>query len=542
MRTAKALLPIVAFILLGARGCPPPPGRPTAPPPQASKPTPVKQYAAAEGATLGAGADSVMEINPGRKAKDILPGAYGWGNQWVSRDLWPKPPANLNDASHRAYIAQVAKANAPLVKQADVRNMSWPWGVTFGSWGVNWENTIGPYSKRTQDCARRGGRGSGWCETAIVGLDDFLTLAQGWGLEAITIGASVAVYDGGENMRWGPNLLTNAFDGGAIENLSNHAVKMVEHMKRHPGWNGFQRVYLAMGCEWRHYSLFPPSQDVLTYVQLVKTVRKKINDPKIVIVAVASDSADYEPQKANSWNKPLYDGLVGTPGVVVDLHRYRGQNGLEGGFGGVQMTPHNIDALMQTGVSQREYFDVRPSHWGGRGEPMPSVLLENAILGKDTDHNKKGRGDRPWPVSMAFADLLREAFASDAQTFLGWLWAPMDVPPEWPFGAHDGRALRDHAVAGAFLAQYHRGSLWESAVTGSPNIRGNATDGGGRGLFAYGGNFSRTPTSVGFFVRGGRVSGGSVEILGEKGSRTVPWNGQTPIPVGPLELWRVAFR
>ena len=122
---------------------------------------------------------------------------------------------------------------------------------------------------------------------------------------------------------------------------------------------------------------------------------------------------------------------------------------------------------------------------------MPSVLLENAIHGKISDHNTHSSEPWPWPAVIAHADLLREAMASTAMTFLGWTWFPEDLPKEWPHGAilPDG-TLAKHAQVQAFLSRYHRGELLESSMSDDSAVRGNIVRGSDGKLHLYGGNFS----------------------------------------------------
>ena len=495
-----------------------------------------------EALVLGRGATTMIDIDAGKEVRPIPPGAVGWGAMWARAFLDPAPPKTLTDASHRAYIQTLAKAQAPLIRAADVRHLSWPWGVSFSSWGVNWENSAGSWSTRKRDCARRG-RTSGWCETAVVGVGDFLTLAQHWQLEAVTVGTNVAVMDG-IRQRWGPGL-DNAFSEENIERLSDHAARLVDFMKSHPAWDDLGRVYLSVGCEWRHYSLFPRSKAVQTYVQLVRRVRAKIPDAKVIVVASASDSADWggrELFKANSWNRFLHEGLVGVPGIALDRHIYRGMAGLQAApDGATPMTDHNIDRLLQTAPSQHHFLGVDPRQWRGGGRAMPTIFLEAGILGLVADHKTRSSAPRPWPVDLVFADLAREVLASPALAFLGWVWNPSDLPREWPFGAQRGGKLLPHARALAFISRLHRGALLASTVHGSQHVRANAAGSRGGPVAAYGGNFSRQPTSLGFRLRGVRPRTLEVEVMDENGVRTVVWDGRQPLPLRPLQLWRVAF-
>lgn len=141
----------------------------------------------------------------------------------------------------------------------------------------------------------------------------------------------------------------------------------------------------------------------------------------------------------------------------MDLHRYRGMIGAEQGPGGTMpLNPRNTDVLLQTGLSQRDYLTVDPKQRGASGPAMATVLLENAIHGVDGDHSKTSEAPRPWAATMAHADLVREALAGEALTFLSWTWFPEALPKEWPHGAILNSRLAPHAAAQGFLSDFHR--------------------------------------------------------------------------------------
>ena len=94
------------------------------------------------GPAISEAADVVMIVEAGGVVRQIPPGAVGWGAMWKRQFLWPAPPRDLqSDAQHAAYIEHLAQAGAQVAQQADLRNFSWPWGVSFSTWGVNWENS-----------------------------------------------------------------------------------------------------------------------------------------------------------------------------------------------------------------------------------------------------------------------------------------------------------------------------------------------------------------------------------------------------------------
>jgi len=379
-----------------------------------------------------------------------------------------------------------------------------------------------------------------------------MTLAKIWELEAITVSVPLSVLDGSVP-RWGPGFFDQAFPPDVIEQISDHARALVDFMKAHPAWDSIPRIFLAAGCEWRHYKLENPSSAVLTYAALVRRIREKIPESKVIIVASASDSADItgpapgvpsvEAVQAASWNRYLHEGLAGIPGIALDLHRYRGMIGAQAAADGTTpMTPANIDVLLSIGVSQRQFLAVHPEQWGGEGTPMPSVLLENTIHGKMADHDTHSDEARPWPVAMAHADLVREALASPALAFLGWTWFPEDLPAEWPHGAIRDGQLALHARAQAFLSQYHQGALVGSAVDGDDAVRANAVRWPNGALYVYGGNFSREPRSVTVSVEGYSAARAHVEILRE-GCRTAKrWGGRRPLRLPPMSLFRMRVR
>lgn len=493
---------------------------------------------------LGAGAEYRLRIEAWRAVRAVPPGVVGWGAMWKREFLQPPPPATMTDAEHAAYIEQLAEAQAPWIAAADVRHLSWPWGVSFSTWAVNWENSASPWSQRRPDCVRVGGRVSPWCEVTVVGVGDLLTLAARWGLEAVTVAVPLAVSDGAVP-RWGPNPLDQSFSAETIERISDHARRLVDFMKAHPAWNALHRVYLAAGCEWRHYSLVNPSPAVLSYAALVRRMRARIPESKVVLVASASDSTDLPgvPQwQAFGWNRYLHEQLHDVPGVALDLHRYRGDAGLEPApDGSTALTATSVDRLLETGRNQRDFLAVHPSAWGGTGRAMPTVLLENAIHGLLSDHSTRSSAPRPWVVALAHADLVREALASPALAFLGWTWFPEDLPAEWPHGAVRDGQLASHAAAQAFLSRYHRGFVLRSFGLENAPVRGNATRTAEGRVRAYGGNFSRQSHRLGFELLGEEAAGGQVECLTEGGLTTWTWDGQTPLELPPLCLWRIEF-
>ncbi len=500
-----------------------------------------KKPASAAKQPRAARADYTITVDARRVVREVPPGVVGWGAMWKRDMLWPAPPKEFaNDRQHRAFINHLAVSNRPLIREADLRHISWPWGVSFSTFGVNWENSAKPWSRRVPDCVR----GSGWCEKAIVGVGDLLTLADAWELEAVTVAVPLAVFDG-NRPRWGPRLFHDDFPDGTIEKISDHAVALIAFMKQHPAWKKLTRVYLSAGCEWRKYKLRAPSGAVLTYAKLIKRIREKIQDKKVWVVASASDGADIpgrERMQAANWNPFLYDQLHEIPGVALDLHRYRGMIGAKPSADNkMPMNAHNIDVLLRTGLSQRGYLTVDPTQWKKSGKPMPTVLLENAIHGRDADHKKQASRPHPWPAVMAHADLVRETLAGESLTFLGWTWFPETLPPEWPHGALRGGKLAPHARAQAFLSHYHRGQVLRASGDPSAAVRGNATRSAKGVVHVYGGNFSRRKHTLRLTIQGHKEKAGTVEILSEKGVKKDKWDGSTPISLDPMTLWRVRY-
>lgn len=492
---------------------------------------------------LSARSDTItMVIDSQKTIHKIEPGAVGWGAMWKQEMIWPQPESPIKtDQQHRAYIRTLAEKGKPLVKEADLRNISWPWGVSFSTWGVNWENSTMVWTERPKDCARIAllNRGSGWCERTVVGIGDLMVLAEAWKLEAVTVAVPLSVLDG-TKVRWGPHFVTHAIDDKTIEKISDHAVDLIKFMKSKPQWDKLQRVYLSAGCEWRHYG--QPSA-VRTYAKLIKTIRKKIQDEKVIIVASASDSADLEPFKANSWNRPLYKALKDTKGVALDLHRYRGMVGLEpAADGSTAATRENVLRLVETGVTQRDYFTVHPGQWAKEGQPMPSVLLENAVHGLIGDHATHSDQPWPWPAVLAHADLVREALASPALTFLGWTWFPEDLPREWPHGAirPDGK-LSKHAQAQAFISRFHRGELLQSKISDGRAVRSNAVKGMDGKLRLYGGNFGYKEHQLTVKVNGMKTGTAKVQYMTDKVLHKIDWDGESPLVLPPMTLWRISF-
>lgn len=485
-----------------------------------------------------------VTIHSSRDRGMVPPGAVGWGAMWKRNILWPTPPPDFTDQSHAQYIEMLGKANLPLIKAADVRNISWPWGVSFSTYAVNWENSACPWSRRKVDCARILGRTAPWCEKTIVGVGDLLRLAEIWNLEAVTVSVPLAVIDGSRT-RWGPGFIDHSFSRPTIEKISDHARQLVEYMKAQPAWNKLQIVYLSAGCEWRHYGLKNPSPAVLTYAELVKAIRRKVTDSKVIVVACASDGADIpgKRQQTASWNRYLYEQLNGVPGVALDLHRYRGMEGAVDSGKSMPLNRSNTDVLLLTGLRQRGFLTVRPEQWGETGPAMNTVLLENAIHGINADHSKHGSRPRPWPVSMAHADLAREALSSGALTFLSWTWFPEDLPPEWPHGAlgKDGR-LKPHAVAQAFLSKFHRGTLLDTSWTSEKCLRGNAVRFPDGSIRLYGGNFSPGDRRLTARIEGTNSVPAEIEIMSDnlRVSRNHLNSGES-IVIPALSLFRVRF-
>ena len=493
------------------------------------------------GPALAQSGSVTLTVDPRSIVRRVPPGAVGWGAMWKRDMLWPSPPAQFSDQSHQDYIIRLGETNAPLIKEADVRNISWPWGVSFSTWAVNWENSARPWSQRLQDCARFLNRSSPWCETTIVGVGDLMTLAHIWSLEAITVSVPLAVIDGSRT-RWGPGFFDQVFSEDVIEKISDHAKLLVDYMKFHTTWRDLKRIYIAAGCEWRHYKLRNPSPAVLSYAALIKRIREKIPDEKVIIVASASDSADLpglEREKANSWNRYLYEELIDTPGVAMDLHRYRGMIGAERGADGTMpMNRRNVDLLLQTGVSQRGYLTVQPEQWGGSGRAIPSVLFENAIHGVDGDHSRTSDAPWPWPPVMAHADLVLEALDSEAMSFLGWTWFPEALPREWPHGALKNGTLQPHARAQAFLSTPHRDSFIRVTSSDDARVRAIASVGPSGAPAVTGGNFSQSPVQMRLSMIDGRPVQ-RAEVYSEQGERGVRPSSNGVLDLPPLSLFRV---
>jgi len=487
-------------------------------------------------------AEITLKVQGVDSQQPIPPGVVGWGAMWKRQMLWPAPPAVMDDAQHQAYIRQLGLRNLPKVKAADMRNISWPWGVSFSTWGVNWENSAKPWSQRVADCARILNRTSPWCEKSVVGVGDLMELADLWELEALTVAVPLAVIDG-RRTRWGPGFFDQTFSDPTIEQIADHGYRLIQYMKQHPGWQRLQRVYLSAGTEWRHYKLRNPSSAVLSYAKLLRRLREKIADSKVIIVGSASDSTDIpgiKHQQAISWNRYLYRELHKVPGIALDLHRYRGMIGTQADSSGrTPLNEQNIAVMLATGVGQRRYLTVKPADWGESGEAMPTVLLENAIHGHMADHSTRSSEPIPWPVALAHADLLREALASDAQTFLGWTWFPEDLPEEWPHGAlkPDGR-LSQPARVQAFLSRYHRGKRLKLALNDDSAVRANAVLSNEGRLALYGGNFSQQANRLRIELPNLKKQAGSLEIMDATGIRKQTLTLPASVSLAPLVLWR----
>ncbi len=484
----------------------------------------------------------VLTISPRTVVREIPPGVIGWGAMWKSDLVWPVAPKSMDDTSHAQFIEDLGRQNAPLVQRADMRNISWPWGVNYSTWAVNWENSAKPWSQRSPDCVSVLGRVSTWCETTVVGVGDLMTLARMWHLEALTVAVPLAVVDG-KNPRWGPGFCDHVFSDATIEQIADHAYRLIEYMKRQPGWNELGRVYLSAGTEWRHYGLHNPSPAVLSYAKLVRRIRQRIVDPKVIVVACASDSTDIpgvKYEQAISWNRYLYRELHAVPGVAMDLHRYRGVGGITAGADGrTPLTGPNIRKMLATGLRQRKYLTVQPADWGDTGPAMASVLLENAIQGHMNNHATHSQEPRPWPVVMAHADLVREALASPALTFLAWTWFPEDLPEEWPHGALlPAGQLSRHAAAQAFLSHFHRGKLLSATMNDESSIRANAVRGSNGQLFIYGGNFSQQGRSLQVILQGLDDEDGRLEIMTESGVVRKIVKLPSTITLPAMSLWR----
>ncbi|WP_027855824.1 hypothetical protein [Marinobacterium jannaschii] len=487
-------------------------------------------------------ADITIQVSDSEVLQPIPPGVVGWGAMWKQKMLWPAPPASMTDQQHQAYIRQLGLRNLSQVQAADMRNISWPWGVSFSTWGVNWENSAKPWSQRVADCARILNRTSPWCEKTVVGVGDLMALADIWQLEALTVAVPLAVIDG-RRTRWGPGFFDQTFSDHTIEQIADHGYRLVELMKQQPGWKRLQRVYLSAGTEWRHYRLRNPSSAVLSYAKLLRRLREKIADSKVIIVGSASDSTDIpgiKHQQAISWNRYLYRELHNVPGIALDLHRYRGMIGTQADSNGrTPLNFHNVEAMLATGAGQRQYLTVKPADWGESGPTMPTVLLENAIHGRMADHSTHSSQPIPWPVAMAHADLVREALASEALTFLGWTWFPEDLPEEWPHGAlrPDGR-LSAPARAQGFLSHYHRGNRVNLTISDESAIRANAVVGAKGKLALYGGNFSQQANRLRIgLLHKGKVAG-SLELMSAAGIHQQSLTLPATISLPSLTLWR----
>ena len=173
---------------------------------------------------------------------------------------------------------------------------------------------------------------------------------------------------------------------------------------------------------------------------------------------------------------------------------------------------------------------------------MPSVLLGNAVHGLVGDHSTHSSAPWPWPVVVAHVDLVREALASPAMTFLGWTWFPEDLPKEWPHGAIlPGGQLAKHAQAQAFLSRYHRRSLVVSRLSDDSAVRGNAVRQPNGRLALYGANFSLTEHQLRLDLRGVGARTATVEYMTDKQIHRTSWDGRSTLLMPPMTLWRVVF-
>ena len=76
-----------------------------------------------------------MTVSTTNVVKQIKPGAVGWGAMWKQEMLYPSPGTINTDAEHQAYLEQLANEGRKLAQAADLRNISWPWGVSFFNLG-----------------------------------------------------------------------------------------------------------------------------------------------------------------------------------------------------------------------------------------------------------------------------------------------------------------------------------------------------------------------------------------------------------------------
>lgn len=341
------------------------------------------------------------------------PMIFGYGAMFNRQSLWPAPPKDFaNDVAHKQWVDDHINANVPLAAQAGMRAVSWPWGVTFSTFGVNWENGIGGWSARRPDRAP----GSGWYEKQTVGIDELWDFADMCSLDAVVIGTPLGVWDGNVP-RWGPQPWTYKFDEKTIGKAVDHCLGMVDHLSAQDTW-GQRQVFIEAGCEWRPFQSFTLSDAAKTYGELCVRLADELKpDEQITVVASGAETAEFgglQALKAAAWNRPLYETIVGH-GVAVDLHKYR-------------------SVVNSTASKQHGFFTVDPKQWGGKGPRLKSVVFEQATTYPGADVTKDAQGD--WPDTAIAADLAMRAAAEKdgVLCYLAWCWGLNTRPSPWSYG------------------------------------------------------------------------------------------------------------
>lgn len=475
-------------------------------------------------ANMGTGADVTISADAAAPGLAVAPGAFGYNAQWRMQDgLAALCGPVATDADQAACLEKIGAAYGPMLAEAGARNLAFlNWGNTLGTWGDPL-SSAGPWSARKLDC----NPGSGLCERDVVGVGDVCALAKRWRLEAITFPVPLT----------GADPFTKVISDAAAARIVDYAAREIAAV----GCAALTR-YVGVGVEWS--PLGPAfAQAQASYLKLLASLRARVEDPKVVLLVYGMLGARYggaQAVAANAVNQPLYALAMRTPGLLIDLHPYLIPARLAAApDGSTPMTDANVDALLRIAPDQSGFLTVAPAQWGATGPPAPGAVAEFSAMGLRHDVTQASEAPWPWEATLALADLSRECLASGAAICLNHAWTT-GRPPEWPMDAVSGGALTDKARALGFLAAFHRGGVLPSLVSAG-SVRGTVTREGAT-LRAYGGNFSRTPVTLGFRLfdeAAGRSA--SVEIRARGGVTAFAWDGAAPLALPPLSLWRAEF-
>lgn len=353
---------------------------------------------------------------------------YGAGMEWRRDRLRPLPPHSefATDVSHSRYLDLLEEKMATGLREAGIAALSWPSGVTFGTFAVQPLDGVDRYTQRKVNAVPTPTwmRTGGWAERQVVGVQDFIRLCASWRMRAAIVQLPLFLYDGASRLAGPDNswfLPSGRFGETDRDRLMSYWLRCYGAMAKAPGFADLERVYVCLGHEWcpRWVSIFRGVGDAArSYAELGARFAEQLSGEKrATVVLSGAMKQEWEPLAANAWHKPLFEVAGEVPNVAV-----------------------NVDKYMTEFWASRAIFRVGPENWGENGLPFRSVCLEASIHSEG--HDKDAEAETfEWPESgvAAFKAMRAKAETDGCELFLAWQWNPESRPAPYPYGMIDER-------------------------------------------------------------------------------------------------------